>query len=45
MGGLTPASHPPAYVDWSAYEGHAQEVDDDWLYGTSQASRASQASQ
>ena len=45
MGGLAPASHPPAYVDWSSYMGHAQQVDYDLLYDTSQASQASQASQ
>lgn len=45
MGGLTPESHPPAYVEWSGYDGNAQVVDDDWLYGTPQASQASQATQ
>ena len=35
MKGQAPEAHPPAYVDWSAYDGHAQVVDDDWLYGSS----------
>ena len=33
MKGVAPKSYPPAYVDWGVYDGHAQPVDDDWLYG------------
>ena len=34
MRGTEPVSDPPAYVEWSGYDGNAQMVDDDWLYGT-----------
>ncbi len=34
MKGIAPVSYPPAYIDWGEYDGHAQVVDDDWLYGT-----------
>ena len=39
MGGIQPVPDPPAYFHVSAHDGNAQEVDDDWLYGTPEHSQ------
>jgi len=39
MGGIQPVANPPPYVNVTGHDGNAQEVDDDWLYGTPEHSQ------
>ena len=41
MGGIQPVPNPPPYVNVTGHDGNAQEVDDDWLYGTPEHERES----